>query len=141
MYRTGMILRMYRLTPGVCIMQLFIFCKDDSEMLRLSKKLSNFPMMLYRETSQLQAHTPKRPYDVSLGQNRYVRLPYNSIKHVILPNWDENSFESKLKSLGCKKHKQKLKYCIIITQLKTAWTQKILTSLTSLIFKSHMYRV
>ena len=23
----------------------FIFCKDDSEMLRLSKKLSNFPMM------------------------------------------------------------------------------------------------
>jgi hypothetical protein len=23
----------------------FIFCKDDSEMLRLSKKLSNFPLM------------------------------------------------------------------------------------------------
>jgi hypothetical protein len=31
----------------------FIFCKDDFEMLRLSKKLSNFSMMFYRETSQL----------------------------------------------------------------------------------------
>ena len=31
----------------------FIFCKDDSEMLSLSKKLSKFSMMFYRETSQL----------------------------------------------------------------------------------------
>ena len=36
----------------------FIFCKDDSEMLRLSKKLSNFSMMFYTETSQLQTLHP-----------------------------------------------------------------------------------
>ena len=39
MYRTGVVLLMY---------------KDDSEMfIKLSKKLSNFSMMFYRETSQL----------------------------------------------------------------------------------------
>ena len=55
MYRTGMVLRMYRLvTTGVCIklFSFFIFCKDDSEMLRLSKKLSNFSMFLQRNVTR-----------------------------------------------------------------------------------------
>jgi hypothetical protein len=34
-YRTGMVITNV----------IFLFCKDDSEMLRLSKKLSNFSMM------------------------------------------------------------------------------------------------
>jgi hypothetical protein len=34
-YRTGMVITSV----------IFLFCKDDSEMLRLSKKLSNFSMM------------------------------------------------------------------------------------------------
>ena len=40
------------------LLSCFLFCKDDSEMLRLSKKLSNFSMMFYRETSQLQPPPP-----------------------------------------------------------------------------------
>jgi hypothetical protein len=36
-----------------------IFCKDDSDMLQLSKKLSIFSMMFYKETSQLQTPHPQ----------------------------------------------------------------------------------
>ncbi len=50
--RTLGIIRMYRLVfASSCLF--FVFCNDDSEMLRLSKKLSIFSMMFYRETSQL----------------------------------------------------------------------------------------
>ena len=61
----------------------FIFCKDDSKMLRLSKKTIEF----FHDVSQINVTaatpppppspppTPKRTYDVSRGQNRYVRLP------------------------------------------------------------------
>ena len=56
----------------------FIFCKDDSEMLRLSKKLSNFSMMFAEERHSCNPH-PKQTYDVSRGKNRYVRLPLGNL--------------------------------------------------------------
>ena len=37
----------------------YFFCKDDSDMLKLSKKLSIFSMMFYKETSQLQTPHPQ----------------------------------------------------------------------------------
>jgi hypothetical protein len=58
----------------------FVYITDLTSTLRLSKKLSKFSMMFYRETSQLQpTPTPKRTYDVSRGQNRYVRLPLTGL--------------------------------------------------------------
>ena len=47
----------------------FIFCKDDSEMLKAFDKTIEFFHVLQRNV------TAKRTYDVSRGQNRYVRLP------------------------------------------------------------------
>ena len=75
MYRTGMVLRMYRLVfVSSCF--LFIFCKDDSEMLRLSgeKTIEFFHDVLQRNVTAATPPPPKRTYDVSRGQNRYVRL-------------------------------------------------------------------
>jgi hypothetical protein len=59
----------------------FIFCKDNSEMLRLSKKLSNFSMLFYSDVALgtrlvLQRNAITAANDVSRGQNRYVRLLY-----------------------------------------------------------------
>jgi hypothetical protein len=39
----------------------FIFCKDDSEMLRLSKKIIELFHDVYREMSQLQLPPPPPP--------------------------------------------------------------------------------
>ena len=58
------IIRMYRLVfASSCFF--FMFCKDDSELLRLSKELSNF-FMFHRETShghscQSPALPPRTP--------------------------------------------------------------------------------
>ena len=39
----------------------FIFCKDDSKMLRLSKKLSNFSMMTVLQRNVTAANPPSQP--------------------------------------------------------------------------------
>ena len=69
------IIRMYRLVfVSSCFF--FIFCKDDSEMLRLLKKIIEFfHDVLQRNVTAASPPTPKQTYDVSRGQNRYVRLP------------------------------------------------------------------
>ncbi len=54
----------------------FIFCKDNSEMLRLVKKtIEFFHDVLQRNVTAANPPTPKRTYDVSRAQNRHVRLP------------------------------------------------------------------
>ena len=67
----------------------------DTNPLRLSKKLSNFSMMFYRETSQLQTPHPKRPYDVSRGQNRYARLPLRASEPALARGLNFLMFETR----------------------------------------------
>ncbi len=69
------IIRMYRLVfVSSCFF--FIFCKDDSEMLRLSKKtIEFFHDVLQRNVTAANPPNPKRTYDVSRRQTRYVMLP------------------------------------------------------------------
>ena len=70
-------------------------------------------MMFCRETSQLQTSPPptsKRTYDVSRGQNRYVRLPLYSTQPYGIAIGDSSfSFDSKTNCFaafnGCKTFK------------------------------------
>jgi hypothetical protein len=91
MYTTGMVLRMYRL---VFVSSCFLFymilkCYDDieilgdSEMLRLAfeKTIEYFRVVIQGNVTAAPPPPPPPPpppkltYDVSGGQNRYVRLP------------------------------------------------------------------
>ena len=76
-YRTGMVYKCTYRQLFVSSCFLFIFCKDDSEMLRHSKKLSNFSMMFTEKCHSCNPPPPppKRTYEVSRGKNRYMRLP------------------------------------------------------------------
>jgi hypothetical protein len=52
----------------------------------LEKTIEFFHDALQRKSQLNPAPPPKRPYDVSRGQNRYVRLPLHLLKLVWQPN-------------------------------------------------------
>ena len=56
---------MYR-NEGVCIKLFSIFCKDDSDMLKLSKKLSIFSMIYVLQRNVTAANSPAQNY---IGKN------------------------------------------------------------------------
>ncbi len=65
--------RLYIVFVSSCFF--FIFCKVNSEMLRLAKKTIEFFHDVLQRNVTAANPTPKRTYDVSRAQNRHVRLP------------------------------------------------------------------